>query len=75
MLATPEVLHTLEYPKILSLLKEACYSAKAKEICSNLLPVNDHALIKRSLAEVNELYELMRNNSYFPNAEFPDFIK
>lgn len=75
MLASSEVLHTLEYPKILSLLKDACYSTKGKEICTSLSPVNDMALIKRSLAEVNELYELIRNNSYFPNSEFPDFIK
>lgn len=75
MPATQDVLNTLEYPKILTLLRDVCYSAKGKELCLNLKPLKDLETIKNTLGEVHELYELLRNNSYFPNSEFPDFLK
>lgn len=75
MLATQDTLITLEFPKILALLKDACYSEKAKGLAQELVPLTDRSEIKLALETSNELYQVIKNNSFFPTLEFPDFLK
>ncbi len=75
MFASEETLQTLEFPKILSLLENSCYSTHAKAIAREIRPTTAAEHVSSLLNEVNELYQILRANSYFPNAEYPDFKK
>jgi len=65
-------LDLLQFDRIKSLVQQKCYSRRAKELCSDIFPKSEPALILKELYQTQELKATIGSDNFFPGVDHDD---
>lgn len=69
---TKENINLLQFDEIIKLVKQYCYSSKAKDLCDNISPTNNQDEVLVLLEQTNEIKNILSTNQFFPSVEHED---
>ncbi len=69
---TTENLNLLQFNEIVKLVKQHCYSSKAKELCDAIEPSDRFEDVITLLEQTNEIKNILSTNQFFPSVEHED---
>jgi dsDNA-specific endonuclease/ATPase MutS2 len=65
-------LELLQFDKIISLIRQKCFSQKAKLLCDGIFPKDNINDVLDDLHQINELKNILAANDFFPSIEHTD---
>lgn len=68
----PAELELLQFDKLLNLLRQKCFSARAAALCASIGPSPDAVWVMAELHRVNELKLILAAGDFFPSVEHDD---
>ncbi|MFM8431816.1 MAG: endonuclease MutS2 [Bacteroidota bacterium] len=75
MILYPEdLIQTLEFDRIRDRIADNCRCETSREMAQKLAPIEDRMLLLKELVRTEEYLETLRNQGYFPDFLFDDFL-
>jgi DNA mismatch repair protein MutS2 len=71
-MTTTENLNLLQFDEIIKLVKQHCYSFRAKELCDAIAPSDKQQDVITLLEQTNEIKNILSANQFFPSIEHED---
>jgi len=65
-------LELLQFDKIINLIRQKCFSPKAKLLCDGIFPKDNINDVLDDLHQINELKNILAANDFFPSIEHTD---